>query len=306
MANAPPPEAVTGVNGFAERILAGETVFAITKANRAHTISGRALIVYDDGTNDLAQLGDFLTVAGYAITLWTPGPEPFKATKNGWIVSVIVQQSNRDAGVIQRGEVWVNVFVGADATSSTAGRPVCWGWVFTGGGFLSLSTREFEGGVTWPYGGGGSALLNFTITRTVAGTFFADIVPGNGSELVLEDWSIIATGTNTLAFGHLTAINSTLVALFNNLASGAANIATGPQTSSNAVTSSQTLDSTSDLARLIAGSESAQVNQGTGGATDTCQVIVNMRVKGALPIVTTGGTGTFTVTAGSIVPVMKG
>src|SRR5438445_204246 len=122
MANQPPPEALSAVNGFAERILAGETVFAITKANRAHTISGRALIVYDDGTNDLAQLADFLTVAGYAITTWFPTPEPFRATKNGWIVSVMIQQSNADSGVIQRGEVWVGVQVGADPSN---GRAVC-------------------------------------------------------------------------------------------------------------------------------------------------------------------------------------
>jgi len=202
-------------------------------------------------------------------------------TGHGCKVSGGGVQIRSSATSLVKGSMYVRLLIARQNTAYE--ECLCCGYVYDNKPFLSIGEHtDLEMS---------EALASMSATwqqaNAAGGLVRIDIVPGAGSAFQVVWARATNSGTNTLIIQTQTATGAgELVPLLASIASGAATVATVPQTNSQAATSSSLMDSTDPSARTVSGTQSFVVRQtGAGAQNDTLQLIMLIRVKGALPTV---------------------
>ena len=143
----------------------------------------------------------------------------------------------------------------------------------------------------------------WTQANVAGGAVVVEIVPGAGSSMDVLRVRAVNSGTNTLRMGAFTAAAGGEVNRYIDVASGAATNAAFPRLQGTAQTSSSAQADANVAGVRISGTQAFRVSQtGAGAQNDTIQILMEIRVRGALPTVSKANStnqADVTVTAGA-------
>src|SRR3990172_3457934 len=143
----------------------------------------------------------------------------------------------------------------------------------------------------------------WTQANVAGGAVVVEIVPGAGSSMDVLRVRAVNSGTNTLRMAAFTAAAGGEVNRYIDVASGAATNAAFPRLPGTAQTSSSAQADANVAGVRISGTQAFRVSQtGAGAQNDTIQILMEIRVRGALPTVSKANStnqADVTVTAGA-------
>ena len=131
------------------------------------------------------------------------------------------------------------------------------------------------------------ALMDVTYTQAnvAGGAIVVEIVPGSGNAFIVTASKVTNSGTNTLRQEIESGLAGASMNRYSELASGAGNISSVPQSAANGA-SSGALTASIPTPALVPGTLAWKIyHTGAGAQNDTLRVQMLIRVKGALPTV---------------------
>lgn len=271
MARAPPPAPQQFFPPGFSASAGGSPVYMEYLANTT-AVAGLAYYVLFEKDD-----GSFTNVAGSTSSItgsWTRTTVEPSTLPPAGVVNIVNAgiYMTRGATVMVRGHVHARLLWG--------GQELCAGYLSDTEPSLSLGQREpvvladtvAQMNATW------------TQANAAGGAVKIEVQPGAGSSFEVLSSKSLNSGTNTIEHAIETALNGTLVATYVAIGSAAGVVGSLPQSTTNSSSSSRLVASLRPP--LVAGTQAWEIFQGAAGAqNDTLQILMLIRVKGALPTV---------------------
>jgi len=187
-------------------------------------------------------------------------------------------QIRSSATSLVKGSMYVRLLIARQNTAYE--ECLCCGFVYDDKPFLSVGEHadlEMSEAV---------AQMNVTYQQgnAAGGAIKVEVSPGAGSSFTVLSAKALNSGTNTLELATETAAGGTLLATYVAIGSAAALVGSLPQSTTNSSSSSRLAASLTPP--VVTGTQAFEIFQSAAGLqNDTLQVLMMIRVKGALPSV---------------------